>query len=356
MQKRIYGLDIMRAVAILSVVFYHGNNGRIYDIPLVLPDGVTIFFVLSGFLIGGILIKKNNNLLDFYKRRWLRTLPAYFFIITLLILQSLISTKTDFLYSFLSYYGFMQFFFNQKFFPEAWSLAIEEIFYFLTPIFIYVLLMRFNKKNIIIVMAIVIIILETFFRSYAIFIKNPQTFDSFDKLIRMNLFMRFDSLMFGITAAWFNYYAPFKKINAMFVAGIICFAIALINRNFYGFNKVYVYTDFSLQALGTMLLLPKMSSIKTGKGLIFSFLTYVSLVSYSMYLLNLTPFNKLSELWGNNIHNVYFYLFMYLIWVFGGAYLLYRLIEKPFMNLRDGKINRYKGLNKIDEESDFMAY
>ena len=97
--ERIYGLDILRAFAILFVVAGHGE--------VLLPrqlksindffvfDGVSIFFVLSGFLIGGILIKileKNqitiNLLFEFWIRRWFRTLPNYFLIlITLGILH-----------------------------------------------------------------------------------------------------------------------------------------------------------------------------------------------------------------------------------------------------------------------------
>ncbi len=59
--KRIYGLDILRALAILFVVVGHGKyllpqELRFYSKILAL-DGVSIFFVLSGFLIGGILIR-----------------------------------------------------------------------------------------------------------------------------------------------------------------------------------------------------------------------------------------------------------------------------------------------------------
>lgn len=59
--NRLFGLDIIKAIAIILVVIQHGN----YIIPeetghlinLYLFDGVSIFFVLSGFLIGGIIIK-----------------------------------------------------------------------------------------------------------------------------------------------------------------------------------------------------------------------------------------------------------------------------------------------------------
>ena len=97
--KRIYGLDILRAVAILMVVTGHGSSMLSTAIEKItfniIPDGVSIFFVLSGFLIGGILIKvletkeaSVKTLLDFWMRRWLRTLPLYYFILLLLIILS----------------------------------------------------------------------------------------------------------------------------------------------------------------------------------------------------------------------------------------------------------------------------
>jgi len=60
-EKRVYGLDVFRAIAILIVVRSHGRlvSGDLFEgipsIPLI--DGVELFFVLSGFLIGSILIK-----------------------------------------------------------------------------------------------------------------------------------------------------------------------------------------------------------------------------------------------------------------------------------------------------------
>jgi peptidoglycan/LPS O-acetylase OafA/YrhL len=85
--KRVFGLDLLRAAAILFVVIDHGNL-LLPDLPrkiadLFVFDGVAIFFVLSGYLIGGILLDKlesgfnQHSLLDFWIRRWFRTLPNY---------------------------------------------------------------------------------------------------------------------------------------------------------------------------------------------------------------------------------------------------------------------------------------
>ena len=88
----------MRAIAILLVVIGHGSSiaGDLFhaipSIPFI--DGVDLFFVLSGFLIGGILIAKIEEsdrinlklILTFLKRRWYRTLPNYYLFLSVNIL------------------------------------------------------------------------------------------------------------------------------------------------------------------------------------------------------------------------------------------------------------------------------
>ena len=87
---RHFGLDVIRALAISLVLISH-INGITSHLPVQLPnifnhinlpDGVDLFFVLSGFLIGRILLKTDwesfSSIKNFWKRRFLRTLPNYF--------------------------------------------------------------------------------------------------------------------------------------------------------------------------------------------------------------------------------------------------------------------------------------
>lgn len=93
---RIIGLDITRSVAILLVMFCHSscfytinNNCMEYIFTFAGVWGVELFFALSGFLIGGIIIKNIVNvsyedvlkeIKIFWIRRWFRTLPLYYLI------------------------------------------------------------------------------------------------------------------------------------------------------------------------------------------------------------------------------------------------------------------------------------
>ena len=103
--KRIIGLDVLRSIAIILVMLMHSGSmflplaklpllGNIVGklLAIIIPVGylgVELFFVLSGYLIGSILIKLFSDnkkpifkeIKQFWIRRWLRTLPNYYFVL-----------------------------------------------------------------------------------------------------------------------------------------------------------------------------------------------------------------------------------------------------------------------------------
>src|ERR1700722_16417443 len=97
---RNYGLDLLRAAAIGLVLISHFSLvfvGLFDPNPVVQPAGflgVELFFVLSGFLIGQILLRTVlvspvlPTVKIFWSRRWFRTLPAYYVVITILLVLS----------------------------------------------------------------------------------------------------------------------------------------------------------------------------------------------------------------------------------------------------------------------------
>lgn len=152
-------LDGLRGIAILLVFFFHYGGGLRAPSPLLRVAGylaqggwvgVELFFVLSGFLITGLLLDAPNNLSGFYTRRALRILPLYWIALLLCAGAALIDgARAVQLRPLLFYLGFLQ---NlpRLVIPalhtppplpvfHLWSLAVEEQFYLLWPVLILVL-------------------------------------------------------------------------------------------------------------------------------------------------------------------------------------------------------------------------
>jgi peptidoglycan/LPS O-acetylase OafA/YrhL len=157
--NRVFGLDLLRFVAIFMVLLGHSKMllpqhlKPIFD--QILLDGVAIFFVLSGFLIGGILIKQVEReapsiggLTHFWKRRWMRTLPAYLVVLCFLLIYTLLFVPKNIPSDWWKYLLFSQNLINERneFFAESWSLSIEEWFYLTIPVILFGALYIFKAR------------------------------------------------------------------------------------------------------------------------------------------------------------------------------------------------------------------
>ena len=305
-KSRIYGLDILRVVAIISVMIGHGAEllppKLKRDIFLIIPDGVSIFFVLSGFLIGGILIKmveKDNfnlkDLFNFWQRRWLRTLPMYYFVLVLLCTISFFLTKNFDVQGIMKFFIFGQNFSRStsSFFTVSWSLAVEEWFYLITPLLLVLVIVVFRMKpqNGILSAVIMVIVLSAGYRCYrylTIFVDNPTTFDT---MFRRPVVTRLDSLMVGVLGAFIYYYKKefwIRYKTFFFISGLLLHLIIKLSTDLFLKNSVFYYCNLSFvaESTATVFLLPFLSQLKNGKGVLFKVITYVSLISYSLYLLH----------------------------------------------------------------------
>lgn len=159
--------------------------------------------------------------------------------------------------------------------------------------------------------------------------------------------MRLDSLMYGVIGAyilfhfknfWYQYKTPFL------IVGIILFIS--LKFNLLSTTRLGLYHSvfsFSITSLAALFLIPYLSSIKKGKGFLFKAITYISLISYSMYLINLSIVQK--WILGNidwtliqNLNGYVFIIIRYLLyWILTVilSILIYKYFEIPTMNLRD---------------------
>lgn len=352
--KRIYGLDLLRTFAILSVVYEHGYrllNPSIvswdaYDFFVL--DGVSVFFVLSGYLIGQILIKtfqKEVSIKDIYNfwiRRWCRTLPAYFLVLTILAAWYYY-IKAISISTILPYYLFSQNLFYQIswFFPESWSLSIEEWFYLIVPllIFLYIRCCSMINKKAIVAAAITIIIVSTSFRIYYTFKYHDTSFSFWDLHYRKQVVTRLDSLMYGILTAYVTIYYKewlIRYSKILFAIGVLMMICA---KYFLGFSSSVIYNNivsFSFISISTAFLIPFLASIREGNGIIYKAISIISIISYSMYLINLIlvqdlllPLTfKLVNVDANAVSWEVKYL-LYLFYTFAGAYFIFIFWERP---------------------------
>lgn len=154
-------IDGLRAVAVLPVIFFHAgftwfSGGYI---------GVDVFFVISGYLITSIIINEFENgtfsFVKFYERRARRILPALFFVMLFCIsVAFILMIPQQFEYFSkslvsIAFFGSNIFFWRTSGYFSAdseenpllhtWSLAVEEQFYIIFPILLYIL-WRFGKK------------------------------------------------------------------------------------------------------------------------------------------------------------------------------------------------------------------
>lgn len=142
-----FRLDIngLRAFALISVVLYH------FGVPYVSGGfiGVDVFFVISGFLMTGIVLERvdHKGVLDFYIARFLRIVPALVFAILLLMIFGLFTLSTNeyealsknaissLLFYSNNYYAIHSSYFDSSsefnFLLHTWSLSVEWQFYIL---------------------------------------------------------------------------------------------------------------------------------------------------------------------------------------------------------------------------------
>ena len=356
-ESRIFGLDLMRAIAIISVVNAHAvvlekANTNFPWIKLV--DGVELFFVLSGFLIGGILIKlfqKNETfgikaISKFWIRRWFRTLPNYYLVLILNIIVVYFGIiNGDFSQFNWKFFLFLQNFAGPfyGFFWESWSLSIEEWFYLLYPVILSLVYFSLKKLNVskkyIFLSAIAIFLLIPLLLR-AIFASRIDV-DSFWLEVRIFkvVIYRLDGIALGLFAAYIKNWYPdfwFKSRNITFISGIILIYIIMYTG---WVPNAYITKVFKVlfTSLGCFLLLPKFDSIKKAPTILVKIFTHISLISYSMYLLNLA---LVAQVMNTNFpaqspYSAWASYVIYWVCVIAFSTLLYKYYEKPMMDLRD---------------------
>ena len=218
-RERQPGLDLLRALAIIVVVVYHAAlfgfklPGRVDRFGWI---GVDLFFVLSGYLIGGQLLAplardQRIKLGQFFTRRALRIMPAYFVVLAIYFLlpawreyPEMSQPLWKFLLSVqnIALHGGTAF-------SHAWSLAVEDQFYLALP-FLLLFLYRRPRAAIIVPCLIVVggIALRGFLAAQNPSVDGGVSFRGFQAWIYYPTWTRLDPLVFGVVLAAIERFRP----------------------------------------------------------------------------------------------------------------------------------------------------
>ena len=347
---RVFGLDVMRAMAGVMVMLAHTSHlvaGHWPHFPAVPSiDWVGVFFVLSGFLIGGLLLDASAKpgpfslrFWDFMQRRWLRTLPNYYLFLLLNILLVYVGAAPGMLSHMTAAYAlFMQNFHLplDLFFWESWSLAVEEWFYLLFPLLVFgsIALFGLRGRGAFLLACVLFIALPVAARfTLAHHVVDGTTWALW---IHKLVITRLDAPGYGMLAAWLARGWPTAWRRARWPALIIGLFLLLTycTRGYDAAPRFATFTLGSLEPFSVALLLPLLSGWRNG-GVLQQPMRGLSLITYAIYMVHLPMLYLFGDrvpdpvAWKCALHYA-----LLLSATVALASLVYRFWELPFMQLR----------------------
>jgi peptidoglycan/LPS O-acetylase OafA/YrhL len=374
--------DGVRGLAILMVIAYHAVGTTMYPDallgwvrPLLMSGwaGVDLFFALSGFLITTLLLREEDrerqagrparfSLLRFYLRRALRILPAFY---TVLALNVLVFSRLPFvptaelteiqhsrfgLWPYGTFWANYLLAYGPRWLEHAfahgrdayavyWSLCVEEHFYLLWPFFLF--LCKGLRARV--AVSAVVCLLLSIIRHLAIGLDWDQPL-----AVHYASHYRLDSILWGGMAALLARHLSWSdRIRRLALAGALAIVASLAVTNTMSVRPIGQALGFSLgfsslAITGALLLLELTHRPGTWLARLFEFrpLVAVGRVSYGMYLLHLPMMDVAMRIFfavprKPTLANLGMAIVLFWAVSFAAAQLLYTLVEKRFLALKD---------------------
>ena len=343
MKTRSIGLDALRAVAILLVLGSHmvppldGSpmNAAFATWRLGGWVGVDLFFVLSGFLVSGLLFDEHakTGTIDpvrFLIRRGWKIYPAfYFFVIVAMQLEPPHETKRL----------LSELFFLQSYIPaiwsHTWSLAVEEHFYLLLAGLLWIVVRAAKPGRdpfrVLVPLTLAVCVVELFARLATAASGGFSLYRNF-----YPTHLRIDSLLFGVllaygvrrfSTAWITRYRA-----ALLLAGVALLAPAFVHPIA---QDRFVYTvGFAAFYVGSGLLVLAAFAVETSNRFAKAF-AEIGFYSYSIYLWHFLAVDVCFLLLGEAPIPFAARVPLYMLFAIGLGVTMARLVEVPMLRLRE---------------------
>lgn len=323
-------IDFLRAISILVVLLSHWIHDCKVEELAILDNrgvyGVNLFFVISGFLITRNLlfsIKKHSlskTLKNFFIKRFLRLIPAYYMLLLILFLLQfvlnfwVVNDYKDYIWFVLYVPNFYIYFYgwNYPSLNQAWSLAVEEQFYLIWPFIVY-----YFRKYLMLVFIILILIgfVFTFYFDYQASLFPIGNFIYLAGGALLSLIEQKVDLKKSLLICLFSAIMLLTTNLGIIISSIFwaCLYISLINAFCYKFSDGFE------------------------KFFSNSKILYIGKISYGIYLYHrFIPhfINSILSKYNINIDNRLIFISLFFM-VFIMSHLSYKYYESYFLNIKN---------------------
>lgn len=338
-------IDMLRGIAIVLVLFrHHPMQGFLHDQGWM---GVDLFFVLSGFLVAGLVFDEHKRTgsfrgFHFLVRRGFKIYPSFYAFIAVTMLMVPFTDREDPLMNYLAELFYFQNY-HEGLWAHTWSLAVEEHFYFLLVFAASFLIwrrVRFSLRTMVVsCITLFIVILGL----------RIMTSLGSDFNVRTHMFpthLRLDSLLAGVLLAAWHRYRPqafhsfFRKNRGLLGISIILFLLPTLLSPFgsfvmatFGFTGIYLAGAVSVGLAMTAVPLKGTHPLQRVFVQPMAWIGQFSYTIYLWHLLTLVVIRKATAWLG--VGDGYIGFVAYALLSIGVGYLTSVALEQPLLRMRE---------------------
>jgi len=365
-EKHVFGLDLMRAVAIVLVVFssvyfivpnLQGAISQLMSIAGVV--GVEIFFVLSGFLVGSrfykLYLKKDfgfKTIKQFWIKRWFRILPNYVLALIMSILVTLYighNLPSD-LWKYVLFFQNFESDTSSGFFYESWSISVGEFAALLGPLLLYLMLFvktKISKQKLFLLVTLLVILIFLVSKYLYSINDDVKTMVAWSRNLKTAVIYRIDAVYYGVLVAYVSIVRPkfwVKTKYVMLVFSIVLFFVLhiLLAKNYWYINThptLWNVWYLSLNSIAIALMLPLLSQWKSSPKVMSKPVRFLSSIAYAVFVIHYSIVLRLLlyKIPSENLprFDSLVFIMIYLSMLILLGYLINRFFEKPISAIKN---------------------